>query len=187
MAIDANYRSVRRETFWFTTNGDICNHCARQEAGCKVKWALDDEFVTVSRAKRCADFVPVLGFKQPLLGFENERFSTFRLGEAWHKRLYKGALVGLFNKDKSKLFGYAEVEKLELDGLKNACERFARFNHSQLHLDDLNAPQRMYARLSRLYGPSLATENKPTTVIFLRKLNEAEVEKRSQYYGLQNT
>lgn len=187
MAIDANYRSVRREIFWFTSNGDICNHCARQVAGCKVKWALDDEFVTVSRDKRCADFVPVLGFRRPLLGFENERFSTFRLGDAWRKRLYKGALVGLYNKDKGELFGYAEVEKLELDGLRSACERFSHFNHSQLHLDKENAPQRMYKRLSKLYGPSAASENKLTTVIFLRKLNQDEVKERSNYYGLQNT
>lgn len=187
MAINANYRSVRRDTYWFTSAGDICEHCARSENGCSAKAALDEEFLEVSRDKRCGDFIPVLGFVQPLLGFENDRFSTFRIGKAWYERLYHGAMVALYNKDRQVIFGYAEVERIELDGLKSACERFAHFNHSQLHLDKENAPKRMYERLSRLYGPSATTENRPTTVIFLRKLNEQEIEQRSGFYGLQNT
>lgn len=187
MAIDANYRSVKRDTYWFTSSGDICGHCARSERGCKAKAALDEEFAEVSKAKRCGDFIPVLGFVQPLLGFEHQKFSTFRVGKAWYERLYRGAMVGLYNNDKQKLFGYAEVERIELQGLRTACERFAKFNHSQLHLNPEDAPNRMYARLSRLYGPSILSENRPTTVIFLRKLNEQEIEQRSGFYGLQNT
>lgn len=187
MTIDVNYRSVRRETYWFTSNGDICNHCARHETGCKVKAALDEEFVEVSKDKRCADFIPVLGFKQPLLGFENERFSTFRIGEAWHRRLYVGALVGLFDLTDGKVFEYAEIERLEVANLRDACISFAKFNHSQLHEDPFDAPNNMFSRMRRLYGPAIATNDKPTTVIFMRKLNADEVEIRSRYYGLQNT
>ena len=57
----------------------------------------------------CKDFTPALKFKPPLLGFDQAKFNTFRMGTAWAKRLEVGSLVAIINAKTDEVFGYANL------------------------------------------------------------------------------
>ena len=113
--------------------------------------------------------VPVIGFIPPHIGMEAD-FNTFRLGLKLSKQLTLGAKVFLMCQKTMTVFGVAEVLGISTGSLTTMLLDHALKNHSELHLQDTqNSPKRLFELMQKIYGPHIATENKKTTVVHLRR------------------
>ena len=113
--------------------------------------------------------VRVIGFVAPVIGVEGE-FNTFRLGTFYSKRLHPGDEVFLLNEKEKIVFGKARVERIDVGPLGEMCVIHGHQNHTELANDPMTAPERLMGTIRKIYGPHIATMEKKTTVIFLKRL-----------------
>jgi hypothetical protein len=111
----------------------------------------------------------VIGFVPPVVGI-SDRFNTFRLGLFYHKRLIVGETVYLLDEKEKQIIGSATVERIELGKLSEMCQLHASTNHSEIENNPEAAPDNLMKTLCKLYGPQIATPDKKTTVIFLKRV-----------------
>lgn len=113
----------------------------------------------------------VICFIPPVLGVDGE-FNTFRIGSFYAKNLVPGEEVLLMNEKEKLVFGTAVVEWIDEGSLGEMCLIHGHKNHSQ-SVDPLgpnSAPERLFKKLQRIYGPHIATVNKKATVVYLRRI-----------------
>lgn len=111
----------------------------------------------------------VVGFIPPVVGVDSE-FNTFRLGSFYIKHISPGDEVFLLNEKDKLVFGRATVERVESGLLGELCLLHAHTNHTQLNQDATAAPERLFAILTKIYGPHIISPSKKATVIFLKRL-----------------
>lgn len=111
----------------------------------------------------------VLDFSPPIVGMEG-RFNTFRLGGAWYKRIQRGDEVLLLDTKEKIVFGIAVVVAKDKGTLKQMLSKQAFLNHTQLGKSKRKASVDLHSRILKRYGPKIATDNRLTTVILLRRL-----------------
>ena len=111
----------------------------------------------------------VIGFIPPVVGVEEE-FNTFRLGKKYSETLKAGDEVFLMNEKEKRVFGSAEVLSVELGTLGELCLIHAHKNHSHLDADPTLAPEMLFKKLQRIYGPHIISPVKKATVIYLRRI-----------------
>lgn len=181
--IDSSMRKVRvmkcainGEDYYTTESGDlipggnmICNHCGKAAANiCKTyKLVLKSDDICL-KVQACPEFQPILGFRAPIIGIDG-KFTTFRVGAAWSKRVSPGMTVALYDDNAKKLIGNACVTFVDSNLLPLMLEKYAHLNHSQLALSPEGAPERLRGRLMKLYGPRVLSDNKVVTVIGLER------------------
>jgi hypothetical protein len=113
--------------------------------------------------------VRVINFIPPIIGTEGE-FNTFRLGGFYAKRLQPDEEIFLLNEKEKTVFGLTRVVKVETGPLGEMCLIHAHSNHSQLADDPVMAPERLYKKLERIYGPHIVSATKKCTVIYLTRI-----------------
>lgn len=113
--------------------------------------------------------VQVLDFIPPINGVDGE-FNTFRLGHTMLKKLKVGDEVFLMDGKAKVVFGRARVEAIEAGTLGEQCLVHAHHNHSELANAPETAPERLFAYIQKIYGPHIATHNKRSCVINLKRL-----------------
>lgn len=112
------------------------------------------------------DFIP------PIIGIKGE-FNTFRLGLFFAKRLKVDDIVYLMNVKEKLVFGRAVVTGIVVGPLEDMVRKHAKQNHAMLS----NPGDRevdLLALLTKFYGPHIATPNKKTTVVYLRRIDDGE-------------
>lgn len=114
--------------------------------------------------------ISLISFVSPVTGVDAE-FNTFRLGEAYAKRLNPNDVVALINEKTKHLFGFAQVTKLVTGRLDELCAIHAYMNHTQLGEPATEAPAQVYKTLQRIYGPHIVKPDKKATVIYMRRLS----------------
>lgn len=146
----------------------INDRCKLYKAHKKVTWALPE--VTV-----CQRFVPVLGFRPPIVGLEKS-FNTMRLGKAWTERVAPGTVVALLNTVDSKLLGFARVTHIEVGAFDTMVWAHGADNHLVV-----NSPkgrneciEEVRYVLQKSYGKFLTPESK-LTVVYCTRIPDAEV------------
>ncbi|MCL2874694.1 MAG: hypothetical protein FWF12_00065 [Betaproteobacteria bacterium] len=110
----------------------------------------------------------VIGFIPPIIGTEGE-FNTFRLGGFYHKNLSIGETVLLLNEKEKMVFGRATVQRIGFGKLGEMLALHAATNHTEIGNDSETASERLGETIRRIYGPHIATPNKKTTVIFMKR------------------
>lgn len=150
-----NLRGVTLTRETYTSKGEVlCSRC--QNIICE-NYA----------AQICREFVPPIKFSKSAKGLDLPRFNTFRIGEAWHKRLYVGKQVALVKED--EIVSMAIVEALHIGEKEEMAENFAHENHSIIALDvKENIPEVMLKRLRNTSGKLFYDMSKLITVIYLR-------------------
>lgn len=123
--------------------------------------------------------VHVLGFRPPIDGVE-QAFNTFRLGLKLRKTLPVGSVVFLMDERQKVIFGRAEVVQVETGPLLAMCEQHGHANHSELGNDPAQAAASLFHTMQKIYGPHIATGVKKATVVYLRRLPDAEHERIEQ-------
>ncbi|UUZ75413.1 hypothetical protein LP414_27240 [Polaromonas sp. P1(28)-13] len=129
--------------------------------------------------------IPVIGFIPPFIGVEGV-FNTFRLGLTLTKRLQPGMEVFLMCEKTKTVFGRAEVISLSTGPLTQMCLEHGRHNHSELGKPDPEtSPERLLTLVRKIFGPHIATDNKKTTVVYLRRMygsrtNEHDADRQVQ-------
>lgn len=114
--------------------------------------------------------VPVVGFIPPIVGCDGE-FNTFRLGQAFAKRLQPGGMVYLMDEKIKVVFGRAIVVDCHMGQLKQMCLLHGAKNHTEVGKPDAEAsPDRLFAYIQKIYGPHIATEAKKCAVIYMRRI-----------------
>lgn len=111
----------------------------------------------------------VLDFQPPFSGVDGS-FNTFRLGASWSKRLLEGDVVLLVDTKTRQVFGRAKVLTIGVGPLLEMLDRHAAMNHSQLGKGRKEASDDLHRRILKRYGPRIATDNKATSVIYLRRM-----------------
>lgn len=97
-------------------------------------------------------------------------FNTFRLGLFYSKRLQKGDTVYLVDNKEKLVLGKALVIGVFLGPLQEMIQAHAVSNHAMLSYTQGHA-EKLAELLGRFYGPHIATPNKKTTVLYLRRVN----------------
>ena len=115
------------------------------------------------------DKIYVIGFVPPIEGIERE-FNTFRLGGTWAKKLAVGDNVLIMDEKGKFVFGAATVTRIETGKLAEMCVEHAHWNHRELANPVTGAGERLLAYLRKLFGPVICTDNKLTTVIYLKRI-----------------
>lgn len=112
----------------------------------------------------------VIGFVPPVEGVEGN-FNTFRLGGTLAKALVEGQEVLLMDMKRHVVFGRAKVTEVYVGPLREMCAKHAFMNHRELaRADDADAADRLFAYLQKLFGPHIATDNKRTSVVYLKRI-----------------
>ena len=112
----------------------------------------------------------VIGFIPPMVGLDGE-FNTFRLGQTLAKRLAEGDEVFLMNEKTRTIFGKAVVTGIETGKLGELCLTQAHKNHTEVGSDDPErAPERLFKYIQKLFGPHIATADKKSVVLSMRRL-----------------
>lgn len=113
----------------------------------------------------------VIDFSPPMLNLEGE-FNTFRLGGAWAKRIKPGDRVGLLDKKRMCLVGYATVTGVHRGKLNELSPMHGRHNHNQKHLPGEGAGERVVAAMIKRYGPHKCRDTSLVTVIELKEIRD---------------
>lgn len=113
----------------------------------------------------------VIDFAPGAVGLEGD-FNTFRIGLFYSKRLTVGETVLLMDSKEKKVIGKARVLGVSLGPLNMMLDKHAARNHSQIGLSEADAPVRLREVLNRFYGPHIATDNRKTTVVHLRRIED---------------
>lgn len=156
-ALDTNYRGITlNEGTYQAAKEVLCGKCLHP---------VCQDFA----AMRCEDFTPALKFKPPMRGFEFETFNTFRIGDAWSKRLKPGSLIAIVNARTNEVFGHAEVTAVYVGDKREMADRHGQFNHNiqALEIRD-NIAQTMLKRLKNSSGSRVYDGSEQVTVIYLR-------------------
>lgn len=111
----------------------------------------------------------VIGFIPPIVGIDGE-FNTFRLGQKLFKNLTVGERVFLLDEKNRTVVGEAGVIKTDFGTLADMCLIHGHRNHTEVSNDEMGAPERLFKTICEIYGPHIATPQKKTTVIYLRRL-----------------
>jgi hypothetical protein len=155
----------------------LCDHCGFRNAtagysACITRARLlenSQEGVKLL-IRTCPDFQPLLTFRPPLRGFEDD-FNTFRLGTAWYYRIGPGVKAALVDTSTNAIFAKAEVVDVVTGPLAEMCEEHAQYNHAMLHLNPDEAAEKMRKLIRQSYGMVEVDESSEVTVIYLRNLN----------------
>lgn len=108
-------------------------------------------------------------FAGPVVGVE-DRFNTFRLGLFYFKHLLPDETVYLLSSKEKMVFGTAKVEQVKVGGLREMCDLYGHQNHTELANAQEGAADRLFATMLKIYGPAIATPNKKTSIVLLRRL-----------------
>ena len=111
-----------------------------------------------------------IGFIPPVIGVESE-FNTFRLGSFYSKNLRIGEEVFLLDEKTKRVFGKAKVTEIITGKLKELCLAHAHNNHTEVVKEDrTNSAESLMLLLRKIYGPHIATDNKGSTVIYMKRI-----------------
>lgn len=111
-----------------------------------------------------------VGFIPPVVGVDGV-FNTFRLGSFYSKNLKIGEHVFLLDEKTKRVFGKAEVTEIITGKLKEMCELHGQNNHTELVKEDRsNSAESLMLLLRKIYGPHIATDNKGSTVIYMKRI-----------------
>lgn len=170
---------------YFTTNKDdktgkivdtVCNHCGRRLDNSCIIWEFiehtEGQVGACLKVHGCQHYEPVVTFSPPLEGFYGT-FTTFRLGSVWADRVVPGRVVSLYDTGAKQVFMRAVVDWAEAGPIEQMLEKYAYMNHSQKGLDMAGAPDRVRARLRRLYGP-ITQGDKTVSVICMTELTDEQ-------------
>ena len=154
----------------------LCDHCGRSGA-CNMEGSsrgMWKSYVT----KKCHEFMPVIAFKPPLIGFEGV-FNTFRMGGAWVKRVAPGSQIGLLDTSTQSVFATATITDV-ISGDKNEMAylhgcRNHLFKSQQL--SDEVAAREIKKALRTLSGNLIYNNNTIATVIYMRRNDDKNHQK----------
>lgn len=113
--------------------------------------------------------IQVFDFIPPIDGVDGE-FSTIRLGHTMLKRVQPGDTVFLMDGRTKIVFGSAQVTRVEAGNLVQQCRDFGHTNHRELRYGADGAQERLLAYVRRLFGPHIATPDKRSCTIFLKRI-----------------
>lgn len=148
----------------------ICRNCARDK--CPIRRKMDrvnGGGVAVATIRACGEFIPMLGFSV-LSGLDLPLWNTFRLGEAWDKRLTAGMWVAIGNTKTGKIVRKMRVIGTVTAPLPELCDQHAAMNHAILSRDDLTSEQEVVELMRILrnsYGTNYVGGGRPGTAIYL--------------------
>lgn len=114
-----------------------------------------------------------IDFAPPLTGLDNE-FNTIRMGLFYSKRLTVGETVAIVDSKAKKIVGHATVTGVVAGPLGELLVEYAETNHTQIGLDPMTAPERLFQVVTKLYGPHIAIRTRSATVVQLRRLHGSE-------------
>jgi len=161
-----DYRGIHsKDGAFYSKTKTLCNHCANP---------ICDEFA----AQLCGEFVPTIKFTS-LKGIEGE-FNTFRIGDAWSRRVSEGMTVALMNSKKNVIMCFAEVTSVFVGDKFALADMFSQDNHSIKALDVIDdVPEKMLKRLKNASGTMIYNANERATVIYLKVIDYAKNEKEA--------
>ena len=121
-------------------------------------------------ASYCRDYTITIPFKQSAKGLEIDRFNTFRLGDAWAKRVVPGMRVALSRH--GKVVKYATVENVFNGDKLEMAKMFAKDNHTIMSIEvNESAEQKMLKLLKNTCGTRSFNHYKTVTVIYLNTVD----------------
>lgn len=157
-----------------TKNVPLCLACGAQPRCrlfkdlAKVHWAA----ITVIR---CQKFVPVIGFRAPIVGLDRT-FNTMRLGKSWSERLKPGDFVALTDTKDDSIIGHARVTHVEVGAFDTMVWAHGAENH--LVVDSPKGRNACIEEvrhvLKKSYGKFI-TPDSLLTAIYLSRVNLKEV------------
>lgn len=155
--LNYNFRGIAIVDGIHSANKSLCDRCFHP---------ICSDYSTLT----CQDFTPALKFKA-LIGFDNERFNTFRVGAAWSKRLKVGSLVAIVNAKTDEVFTHCRVTEVYFGEKMQMAEIHGKFNHSiqTLNITD-NIATQMLKRLKNSSGTMIYNSSSTVSVIYLEKI-----------------
>lgn len=123
----------------------------------------------------CKDFIPAITFKYPIKGIDNDVFNTFRIGEAWFKRVKEGSLVALVEVKENTIVGYCKVLSVYVGGKLEMAKLYGKDNHTMQSMNlshesnDIIALS-MLDRLRKTNGKMIYDSSDFVTVIYLTRV-----------------
>lgn len=155
--LNYNFRGITITDGIHSANKSLCDRCFHP---------VCSDYSTLS----CQDFTPALKFKA-LIGFDNERFNTFRIGAAWSKRLKPDSLVAIVNAKTDELFAHCRVTEVYCGNKVQMADLHGYFNHSMLALNITdNIAFHMLKRLKNSSGSMIYNSSDTVSVIYLEKI-----------------
>lgn len=153
-----NFRGIKIVDGSYQSKKSLCDRCFHPV--CSDFAATD-----------CKDMTFALKFNRPLRGFDLPLFNTFRIGEAWSKRLMPGSIVALVDSETDKPFSYAKVISVHCGGKESMARLYGQFNHNiqALKIVD-NIATVMLNRLKNASGTLIYNNSDKATVVFLETI-----------------
>lgn len=168
-APDGDMRYIRLKSSGYISKRMLCDHCgsiSQCEMEDKSRWRF-----SIVEYKECAKFQPVIIFRPPLIGLEDQ-FNTFRMGRAWFNRVKAGTRVALLDASKREVFGRATVIAVYYGSKALMQELHGPRNHLMLNLkfDDKHQMVEHFSGLCRRAMGNIIYENSDTaSVIYMRR------------------
>lgn len=121
-------------------------------------------------AKYCRDFTPTIPFIKNAKGLTG-RFNTFRLGDAWSRRLREGMIVAMSVGDER--VGFAKVERVICGDKVEMANQFGKDNHSIKHCGIVeNFGEAMLKKIKNTCGTRSFNQYANATVIYLNAIEQ---------------
>lgn len=168
-----NYRSLRRDGHVFTLipasmegkSRHLCDKCFIR--ACDVRELHERYSNTEVEVRRCAEFVPGIGFQDPSGLIDG--CNTMRLGKAWSERVTEGDMIGLIDVTNGEIFGEATVSSVAVGEPAPVLSRHSRKNHLfiERRIGRTKAAEAMAKMLPNIYGNLIWKNAKAITAIYL--------------------
>lgn len=121
--------------------------------------------------RNCKIFRPVIGFAPGAHIFPEWTFNTIRPGTGWRERLKAGQLVTLACAKTMEELLVCEVVEIVQAPMREILEKHAWRNHLMGDVPRKKATERMTEIIRQFYGPHIASPDKPSVAIYLKRTN----------------
>lgn len=152
--------STEGEPRYFSRTRTLCNYCG----------ALHECEVSREERRECTEFLPLLAFRPPIRGFDG-RFNTFRLGQAWTKRVVDGSRVALMDTKSHEVFAVAAITDVHSGDKRTMAEQHGANNHN-VRVTGVPASEKvgdyMLRRLRNSFGKMIYENQSDATVLYMR-------------------
>lgn len=164
-----NVNLVSIDGLRYASRQNLCERCGRLPtcSDAPLKQLRRKE----GKVMECSLFEPVIPFRPPLIGFQST-FNTFRMGEAWMKRVQPGTVIALYDGQEHRVFGHARVLFAVSGNKEEMCAAHGAANHLLIgQPEDSAIRDKMLLILRRIYGKLIYEANDKCTVIYMERLD----------------
>lgn len=115
----------------------------------------------------CERYVPLLAFRNPIIGLDTPYFNTLRSGATWAGRLSEGKIVCLVNSSSNQRIRFAKVDRIAVGPIDKMLAQHSRFNHLCMGGEPI---QKVEEVIRKSYGHFLKSDSQ-LTAIYLKNID----------------